>query len=164
MRLAGLIRLSVCAVLAVVTFGLPAAETDYPNVVIPEGVDFSEDGRRALAEGRVIMLLVSQEHCPYCVQIKEQILHPMILAGDYQDQLLMREIFIDLDRSAIDFKGIEREVRDLAMQYGADITPTLLFLDSEGKELAERMVGINTPEMYFYYVDESIKQALEVMQ
>lgn len=164
MRFADIVRLTVFTVLVVTTLNLPAGVEGYPKVSIPEGVDFSADGQLARTEKRIIMLLISQEHCPFCVQIKDQILYPMIRAGDYKDELLMREIFIDLDRSAIDFRGNEGSARDLAVQYGADLTPTLLFLGHDGKELTERMVGIYTPEMYFYYVDESIKQALEAIQ
>jgi hypothetical protein len=29
---------------------------------------------------------------------------------------------------------------------------------------AERMIGINTPEMYFYYVDQAIRKALLAMK
>ena len=48
-----------------------------------------------------------------------------------------------------------------ARRYGVFVTPTLLFLGPDGEELAEQMVGINTVEMYFHYVSESIQEGLK---
>ena len=135
-----------------------------PEVSIAEGVDFAWDARTAKNEKRLIMLLVSQDHCPYCVLIKEEIIYPMIRGGDYRDEIMIREIFIDLDRKTRDFEGNSITAKEFADKYGADFTPTLLFLDASGKELVKRLVGINTVEMYFYYIDESIKKALQKMQ
>ena len=36
------------------------------------------------------------------------------------------------------------------------MTPTLLFVDSQGRELAERMVGVTTLEFYGGYLDQAI--------
>ena len=42
----------------------------------------------------------------------------------------------------------------------AYVTPTILFVDHTGRQLAERMVGINTIEMYGGYLDQCIDTAL----
>ena len=52
----------------------------------------------------------------------------------------------------------------MALRYNATITPTLLFLDYQGNEIQERMTGVNTVEMYGYYLDESIDEALEKLK
>ena len=127
---------------------------------IPELTSFAAAGRLAHSQGRIIMLLVSQEHCPYCVLIKEDIIYPMIKAGDHADRLLIRELFIDRGGKIEGFDGESISSMEYARQHGAAFTPTLLFLDPAGRELTQRMVGINTPEMYFYYVDQAIRQAL----
>lgn len=135
-----------------------------PPVSIPEATNFSVDGRQAAAEDRMIMLLISQVHCPYCMLIKEEIIHPMIRGKDYADRLLIRELFIDMEGIINDFDGKPVDAAAFAHQHGARLTPTLLFLDAKGNELTERMIGINTPEMYFYYVDQSIRKALSAMR
>ena len=133
------------------------------TVSIPELRSFAAAGRLAESQDRIIMLLVSQEHCPYCVLIKEDIIYPMIKAGDHADRLLIRELFIDRGGKIEGFNGQSISGLEFARQHGAAFTPTLLFLDPSGHELTQRMVGINTPEMYFYYVDQAIRKDLLAM-
>ncbi len=125
-----------------------------------EARDLSADAALARRGKMPIMLLVSQDHCPFCDQIKREILNPMIVSGEYRDRLLIREIFIDLGTRVRDFKGSEIDSSSFTQQYQVYLTPTLLFLDSDGNELVERMVGIQTPEMFFYYVDRSVQEAI----
>ena len=120
--------------------------------------------RLARDQKRVILLLVSQEDCPYCHLIKEEIVCPMILGGDFKDDILIRELFIDEGERIVDFQGMEREAADFAHGYGVYVTPTLLFLASDGKELENRMTGINTVEMYWYYLSEAIGAAIHKLK
>ncbi|MEW7982692.1 MAG: thioredoxin fold domain-containing protein, partial [gamma proteobacterium symbiont of Phacoides pectinatus] len=115
---------------------------------ITKVTDLAADARHGLP----ILLLVSQDHCPFCVQIKRDILHPMLLAGDYRGQILIRELYIDPGVSVLDFEGQRIPAIDYAHGLGVNLTPTLLFLDPRGKELAERIIGINTPEMFYFQV------------
>jgi len=126
------------------------------EVTITEATNLASDA----AAKRPILLLVSLEHCPFCMQIKRDILGPMIKSGDYKDQLTFRELHIDRGSSVVDFQGNRVASAEFAHRLGVTLTPTLLFLGTEGEELAERLVGISTPEMFFFYVDEAIKQAL----
>jgi thioredoxin-related protein len=132
---------------------VPAAE-----LVVVE--DFAALGK--LAENRKLVVLVSvtQEYCPYCHKIKEEILQPMLLNRDYDDKVLIRELSIDPGVSVTDFRGRQRMAGSMADDYKVWVTLTLLFLGPDGTELTPRMLGVQTVEMYGYYVDESIDQAL----
>jgi thioredoxin-related protein len=119
------------------------------------------DGESARKARKAILLLVSQEECSYCIQIKREVIGPMIRSGDYEDRLLIRELLLDGVSTVIDFQGVARDSHNVAYDYQASVTPTLLFLDADGKELTAKMVGISTPDMYYYYVDQSIQEAIE---
>jgi len=134
------------------------------NITIQRIQDFSAIAPLASRERRLIMLLVSQEDCPYCHLIKEEIIHPMILGGDFKDEILIRELFIDEGEKIADFQGSVQEAADFAHGYDVYVTPTLLFLDASGRELAKQMTGINTVEMYWYYLSESINGAVEKLR
>jgi thioredoxin-related protein len=134
-----------------------------PPVKIPEALDLATDGKRAEAGGMPILLLVSQEECPFCMQIKRDILHPMILSGEYEGRLLIREVFIDPGHSVKDFTGKLIEGDNFALRYGVTLTPTLLFLDPKGRELTKRIIGIQTPEMFFFYVDAAVSEAIDAL-
>ena len=126
--------------------------------------DLSTDARLAASRRMPILLLVSLEECPFCIQIKQEILNPMVLSGDYDDRLLMREMFIDDGERLRDFQGKEVDGASFALRYDVTLTPTLLFLDPAGRQLVEKMVGIQTPEMYFLYVDAAIEEAVSAMR
>ena len=135
-------------------------DEDEEMINITKASDLAADAR----QGVPMLMLVSQEYCPFCVQIKREILGPMLKAGDYKDQILIRELYIDLGGNVKNFQGHEISSAEFALGYGVDLTPTLLFLDSNGEELAKRIIGINTPEMFYFYVDEAIKESLTLIQ
>ena len=140
-------------------------DEDYEQMVeLTEARDMSADGKLARKDGMPILLLVSQLTCPYCEQIKREILHPMVVAGGYRGELLIRELYMDTHGRIRDFKGQYVDNGQFAHGYGVYLTPTLLFLGPDGRELTERMVGINTPEYYFYYVDQAIQSAIAALK
>ena len=132
--------------------------------VVPPVRDLYSLSKVAQARNLPILLMVSQDHCPYCELLKEEILNPMVISGDYINKAVMSVLTIDDSRQIIDFNGKKIEPRDIAVRYNATLTPTLLFLDYQGKEIQERMTGVNTVEMYGYYLDESIDEALEKLK
>ena len=132
--------------------------------VIPGATDLKALGDLARKQQLPIMLMVSQEDCPYCVLLKSDILNPMMISGDYVDRVIMAELTIDQGGSITDFDGKTVSPRDVAVRYNSTFSPTLLFLDANGRQVRKRMVGVNTIEMYGYYVDESIDAAVKAIR
>jgi thioredoxin-related protein len=132
--------------------------------VIPEATDLKALADVARKHQLPIMLMVSQEDCPYCLLLKNDILNPMMVSGDYVDRIIMAELVIDLGGTITDFDGKTVSPRDVAVRYNSTFSPTLLFLDADGRQVRKRMVGVNTIEMYGYYVDESIDAARKVVR
>lgn len=111
-----------------------------------------------------ILLIVSQHHCPFCIQLKDEIIYPMQISGDYEDKVLVTEILLDSSKNILDFKGNKVKPGVIADSYQVWVTPTLLFLDHTGREVHQRMLGVNTIEMYSYYLDESLDAALRAVR
>ena len=68
----------------------------------------------------------------------------------------MRKLVIDRSGKLRDFNASAVNAAELASRYKVFVTPTLLFVDSQGNELAERMVGVMTLEFYGGYLDQAI--------
>jgi len=149
--------------LLLVFFALPVF-AQQAGKVIPEATDLKTLADVAHKHRLPIMLMVSQEDCPYCVLLKNDILNPMMVSGDYVDRVIMAELVIDLGGTITDFDGKTVSPRDVAVRYNSTFSPTLLFLDADGRQVRKRMVGVNTIEMYGYYVDESIDAARKVVR
>jgi thioredoxin-related protein len=138
--------------------GADAADSSPPPLT--EATDLGADATTARKEKKIILLLISQTNCPYCAVIKKEVLLPMNSSGEYDDRLLIRELFIDLENSVLSFQGKMQKSRDFAYGYGVTLTPTLLFLGPDGEELASRRVGVGNMEYYHYLLDRGIEEAL----
>ena len=126
---------------------------------VPLVDDLAALGRTAKRRGLPIVLLVSRSDCSYCMVLKDEVLNPMMKSGEYDDQTLIAELMLDVTEPLRWFDR-EYEVRDeLASRLGTDLTPTLLFLGPDGTELAPRIRGINTVELFGFYVDRAIGTA-----
>lgn len=122
--------------------------------------DLAADAQLARTQRLPILLVFTTEYCDYCEMLEEDFLQPMLISGHYQDKVLIRKVVASADQSLIDFDGARVDTDTLARRYRVRVYPTLLFLDSTGRELAERLVGINTPEFYGGYLDDNIDVAL----
>ena len=107
-----------------------------------------------------LMLVFSQTECPFCITLREEILQPMLISRDYDNRVLIREIMIDYTTDITDFSGEATTAREVFNRYHLFVTPSILLLNSQGEELAERQIGINTVDYYGYYLDQAIEQAL----
>lgn len=126
--------------------------------------DIQQLSRQSKQNQIPILLMVSQYHCSYCDRMKEEILEPMQLDLEYQQRVLIRELSIDPGETVTTLQGKREAAADFVSQYNVSVTPTLLFLDAEGREAAERIIGINTVDFLMLYIDDAIKQATTKMQ
>ncbi|WP_372742189.1 thioredoxin family protein [Neptunomonas sp.] len=130
---------------------------------LPVGNNFNLDAE-LLGESRILVVMISQSDCSYCQLVHDDFLAPMHSGGRYQQKALFRELKIDTNTAILDFDGQQITPKQFAKKYQSTFTPTLLFLDSKGNPLAAKMVGINTPEFYGYYLDQSIDEAVTRLQ
>lgn len=130
-------------------------------VEVPESGDLAADARLALERRVPLLVVFSAEHCGYCELLEAEILRPMILSGEYEDRVVIRKVMLDEGRELRDFDGRRVEADTLMVRYDVSVTPTMLFLGPDGRELAPRIVGINTPELFGGRVDAAIEAASE---
>ena len=126
--------------------------------------DLSKLATQAKQNNLPILFIVSQHNCPFCIQLKQEIIFPMQRSGDYTDKMLVTEILLDDTENILDFQGKAVKPGVLADLYRVWVTPTLLFVNHTGKEIHKRMLGVNTIEMYGYYLDESLSAALKAVR
>ena len=127
---------------------------------IPVGSDLQADGRQAVERQLPILLVFSAIDCTYCDLLEEEFLEPMLLGGEYADKVIIRKLVLDNGSRLTDFSGRRRDATEVSTDYRVFVTPTLLFVDGSGRELAARMLGINTIEMFGGYLDDCIETAL----
>ena len=127
---------------------------------IPPANSFAEIGHLSLQQGMPVVVFVSRDACPYCRTLRDQILTPMLAADKFAHRAILVEVSLDRVDPIAGFEKGQMTAKDFGEFYGAEITPTLLFLDSEGREIGKRLVGISNLELYGHYLQKSIDEAL----
>ena len=123
---------------------------------VPLASDLHREGRQAEQACIPLLLEFASAECEYCTLLEEEVLNPTLLNRDYDRRVLMRKLMIDHSRKLRDFDSGPVNAAELASRYRVYVTPTLLFVDSQGRELTERMVGVTTLEFYGGYLDQAM--------
>lgn len=113
----------------------------------------------SLAQGLPTILFVTEPGCPYCHELRRQVLFPMLRAGELQEIALIREVSAHATFEFIDVNGGVVDGASFAKTMGVFALPTLMFIGPTGEELADRMVGIANLEMYEFFLKASIETA-----
>lgn len=126
---------------------------------ITQVTDLSADASKANARDLPLLLVVTREDCGFCARLKRNVIVPMILSGEYETRVIIRELNIDAGTRLVDFDGGSVSPLTVAIRYDALFTPTVLLVGPQGQDLDERLIGINNDEMYLFYLDQAIDRA-----
>ena len=132
-----------------------------PYVEIQYATDFSHLAEVARSEGKIILLEVSASYCEYCDMLEEEFIKPMLRNDDYTSHVLIRKIDMDSYYTISDFSGDKTTPDKFTRQLKVQLTPTLLFFDGNGNEVSQRILGINSIDLYGGYLDDALKTGLQ---
>lgn len=124
--------------------------------IVPVSTDLALDASRAQNKKIPILLVFSAEHCEFCHLLEREILDPMYISGDYEDKVLIRRVMTDSSAEVRNFQGKLEDVDKFSNRYSVQVTPTVMLVDYDGNELAPRVLGVNTVDLYSAYLDEAI--------
>lgn len=145
------------------SLSITAYSSEIESALIEES-DFQKLGQLMKEKSLGLVLMLHAKHCPYCALMENEILSPMVKSGEYDQKILLRKLQIDKTRDIKDFSGAIIEPSDISERYGATLTPTLVFLDSNGKQIIKKMIGINTVELFGAYLDIEIDKLVGIIQ
>ena len=141
---------------AALACALPAAWAHAKDTALPVPTSLPQAARRAQAQGQPLVLLISLPGCVYCELVRRSYLLPGQRDGSLQAWQL------DVSNAATRLIGFDGQPTTAALQakaWKAIFTPTVLFLGSQGQELAERLVGIAVPDFYGAYLEQRLTTA-----
>ena len=121
--------------------------------------DLREEARIARAENLILVLEFSSEYCGYCRKLEDLFLLPMQRNAEYGKKVLIRSVSLDMYETLVDFEGRSMSTSEFASRYDISLTPTLLFLNWDGDEMSEKLVGIWSEDFYGGFIDNRIDEA-----
>lgn len=139
----------------------PNQDTALTPVEIKPATDLSVDGEEASKKQIPVLMFFSMKHCPYCIEVEEDYLKPMLRNADYDNKVIIRKIKIDGTDSIRDFAGKEHDIEDFSDSYNISIVPTVILVDSNGNKIAPAIKGITNSHYYSYNLDKAINQSTQ---
>jgi hypothetical protein len=124
---------------------------------LPTPASLQTAGAAAKASGQPLVLLVSLPGCPWCELLRRNYLAPMRGEGVHAFQIMVN----DRSRAVRDFSGVPSTGLEIAQSYGAKLTPTLLFLNATGQEIAPRIEGVASADLIGAQLQASLQAARE---
>ncbi len=131
---------------------------------VAEAHDFRALQQEMQAKGLPLLLAFRADYCGFCKRLETEYLQPMVASGKYDARILVRRFTLDTEESVIDFNGDKMDAKTFATRHDASLTPTVVFLNAEGKEVAERLLGYNSPDFYGAYLEDAIATAQKAVQ
>ncbi len=128
-------------------------------------LDLREDVAEAKEAGKRVLLYFHQNGCPYCARLLRENFGNRRIAEKTQKHFDVIAINIWGDREVTDLQGRETTEKKFAARIGVQYTPTLLFLDEQGRVVV-RLNGYYPPHKFETVLDyvaghREKKQSLE---
>ena len=123
---------------------------------LPVPASLAEAAQQARRSGEPLVVMTTLEGCPYCDIVRNHHLLPMVKAGT------VFAVQVDVRDNRRNIRGFDGELispADLASAWKARFTPTVMLFDPQGREVAERLVGVAVPDFYGDYLDARLAEA-----
>ncbi|UJS24524.1 thioredoxin family protein [Thiothrix winogradskyi] len=152
-------HLTTKCLLAITLWMVSLTPAAFAEATIPEAIDFQALQQEMQSKGLPLLLAVRADYCGFCRRLETEHLEPMLRSGEYDSRILIRRFDLGSEQTVVDFSGERIAADEFAARHQASLTPTLLFLDAQGKEVAERLLGYNSPDFYGAYLEDAITKA-----
>jgi len=148
------------ALLVSLVVSLPGGPAMAEDSLVPFLGDLSVDSELAKDGDMIIVVMFEYESCPWCEYILEHEIEPIVRSGAFESTVLFRRAYISDDTEIASFDGSPTDSRQLAKAHAVSISPTLVFMNGDGKSLVAPLVGVSSRDFYGFYLEKAIAKAL----
>lgn len=124
--------------------------------ILPVPLSLRSVAQQAQRRQEPLVLMVTLKGCAFCDVVRNNYLGPMHQRGEVvAAQLNM----LDRKTALQDLHGLTTTPHAQAQAWKVRIAPTVLFLDAQGREVAERLEGMSSADFYGAYLQDRIERA-----
>ena len=139
-------RLAVISLYLLAGFWISLVPAHAGSPTLSLGTDLAQDASQSLALRRPVVLFFTQPGCSYCRIVRYDYFLPMLKERGERDPILLREISITGQRALKGLDGRMTSEAELTARYKVQMTPTVIFIGTDGESLAEPIIGGNHPD------------------
>jgi thioredoxin-related protein len=139
--------------LAIAAWALPIG-TAGAETALRRPASLPAEAAAASRRGQPLVLLINLPGCPYCESVRSAYLLPLA-----REQNGIVQIDLTSAEPVLDFGGVTSTHHRVATRLAARLAPTLVFFDSAGSELAERLVGVGSVDFYGALLEQRLETA-----
>ena len=128
---------------------------------LPSPTSLRGAAQAAAARREPLVVMTTLTGCPSCAIVRNPDLRPLRSEGK------VHAVQLDvMDRTGTlqGFDGQLTTPAEQARAWKARFTPTVLFFGPDGRELAERLVGIAVPDFYGEYLEARLAEARQKLK
>ena len=81
-----------------------------------------------------------------------------------RNEYIIRTVYADESGTIIDYDGNKVNVVELEYKYNATMSPTVIFVDHKGNEIAPRILGVRNMDFYGEDFDTGLATAKSNLQ
>jgi thioredoxin-related protein len=130
------------------------ASTLPPVLPVPSSLRAAAQAADQLRQPLVVM--VTLKGCAFCDVVRNSHLVPMYKRGEVQ---VVQIDMLDRKSTLQNLQGVTTTPYEQARQWKVTLAPTLLFINSQGQELAERLEGVGVADFYGAYLEQRLETA-----
>jgi thioredoxin-related protein len=135
-----------------------AASAQARDSHLPRPASLAQSAQAAAMKGDPLVVLVSLPGCPYCELVRRNYLIPM----RQSDGLHAVQVDVtDRRNKVLDFAGQTSTGYALSRAWRTQVTPTVLFFNAQGTEIAPRIEGVAVVDFFGSYLEERLNSARE---
>ena len=130
------------------------------SAVASEGweTDFEKASAKAKAEGKHMLLDFSgSDWCGWCIKLDEQVFSKKAFKDYAEKELVL--VLVDFPQSKPQSDALKKQNDALQKKYKIRGFPTVIILDSEGKQVAKTGYQAGGPEAYVAHLKAEIAKA-----
>lgn len=132
------------------------ANPDGLSELLPVPQSLRAAAQLAQRRGEPLVVMVTLKGCAFCDVVRNSYLAPMFRKGEV---VAVQVNMLDRRTALQTVSGETTTPYEQSRVWRARMAPTLLFLDYEGREIAERLEGMGVADFYGAYLEERLLTA-----
>lgn len=138
------------------------AEDPVDSTFIKHLTNLEREATQARLKNIPILIEFSTPWCSYCEALEQEVLEPLIVSEEFKDKIIIRKLEVAEYSNIIGLDGKSHSSFDINQRYNIKLYPTLIFIDANGNEISQRIIGITTisyaSEVLVKAISEAINQ------